>query len=89
MNTFKADQITDQTATTSKGLVISLGDIVVTKGSKTLRLVTGISQTSNSDHVEVHAKRCDENGDLLSSMVPAFMAWMDPEKLKIVGSVFN
>jgi hypothetical protein len=74
------------THTTSKGLVINIGDIVAAKGSKTLRVVVNIAKTFPSDEFEVCGTRCDENGKLIACRT-AHVAWLNPETLKIIKKV--
>ncbi|MEC5149208.1 hypothetical protein [Cryobacterium sp. GrIS_2_6] len=60
--------------TNAKSLEIKLGDIVVTAGSKTQRVVDGISRG------EVHGTRLDRGN-------VAHSRWLNPDKLTILGSV--
>lgn len=71
---FTPDRITAPSVTNSKGVEIKLGDLVSTKGSKIVRRVQGIGARG--------ARGVRHDGVDI-----AFSAWLDIEKLTVVGSV--
>lgn len=79
MTNFTADKLTQQATTNAKGEAIKLGDLVITKGSKIVRVVQGIGGAGNASTF-VRGVRAD--GKHVSHSV-----WMDASKLTVVGSV--